>query len=369
MKNKFTLSASLVACANSKDGGETGFISACNSAPGEAITAGKWFKVSPFGEFDGGDAGMQYFGRPEAKRMVAEFNSLVSKVARFAKGLPIFIGHPDLDRQTYPDDRQLGKVRKLKVKSDGLYAQAAWNSLGEENLREGFWEYPSPFWIGPPTSGGFHPQRLISIGLTNTPRIVESAPLSAANAKVSADDLGTNQEKEMNREMLIEMLGLGADATEDEIKAALEALIENAANPAEETEVLEAANSKIANLKKEKKKLELSQANSLIGIAVLEGRISESERTTHLEAFEQDYQAAANSLASLKPVLNTKPLHVGKEKIKVANEKDRQIAVANAVKTVQAATGLGYKDAYARVKEDPEMAGVFEAMETGSAGE
>lgn len=348
---------------------ESGWLRACNSAASPAISRKKWFQVSPFGEFDGGEAGIQFFGKADAKKMVAQFNSVRSKIGRAFRGLPIFIGHPDVDRETYPDDRRRGKVVELQVRNGGLYARAAWNSLGAENLKEEFWAYPSPLWIGPEVPGGFHPHRLLSIGLTNTPRIAESAPLTAvANAKQSADDLGTNQEKNMNREKLIELLGLGADATDDEINAALMELVEKARAgeaPPENTEEMAAANSKIAKLRKQKSRTQKTCANALIKLALVEGRITKAEVPAQESAFKENFKFAANAIESRLPRMNTQPVDVSKTKVDVSDEKQRQVAVANAVSSVMEKTKKGYREAYLQVKNDPNMKPIFDAMKTG----
>jgi hypothetical protein len=75
---------------------------------------------------------------------------------------------PDVDPEIWPDDRRLGKVAKLEVRADGRWGYAEWKSLGRENQAEELWVYPSPRWDAPQGKARFEPDRLISVGLTNT---------------------------------------------------------------------------------------------------------------------------------------------------------------------------------------------------------
>jgi hypothetical protein len=82
-----------------------------------------WFKVSPYGVFRGKTPGRpQHFSEDAAKRMVSEFNSLRGKLGRMFRGVPIYIGHPDVDPTIWTDDRRLGKVTQLEARADGLWA-------------------------------------------------------------------------------------------------------------------------------------------------------------------------------------------------------------------------------------------------------
>jgi phage I-like protein len=154
-----------------------------NADPGTALDADEdgWFKVSPYGRFPGSKPGrIQIFDKPEAQRMVSEFNSLRGKLGRMFRGLPIFIGHPDVNRAVWTDERRLGKVAEMQARDDGFWSRAEWNSLGRENIENGYWVYPSPRWDAPEGSTEFRPDRLLSIGMTNMPRIKISEPVANA---------------------------------------------------------------------------------------------------------------------------------------------------------------------------------------------
>ena len=374
-----------------------------NHVGSDPVSGDKWFKVSPFGKFASSVPGrFQFFTKEDAEKMVGEFNSFRGRLRKLFKGLPIFAGHPDVDPENYRDDRRHGKIVDLEVREDGLWAKPVWNSLGHENLTEEFRIYPSPVWDGERGKEGFHATRLFSVGLTNSPRIPGSVPVANATRpgeagaeKDSAVNDGTNENETMDKTKLIEQLGLNADATEEEISAAITKLQEMAAtkvdpmkaeaeanekekaeaeaNEKAEAEANEkaerAANSKIVSLEGEVKKAREGEINARLDLAIVEGRITPADREAHQAAFEKDFEAAANSLDGLKATINTKPLQVEKAKEVISGESQRREKVANAVQEkLTANPKMDYAAAYKAVKNDPEMKPIFEAMQEPEEG-
>lgn len=335
-----------------------------------------WFKVSPYGTFRGKTPGRpQLFTEDAARRMVAEFNSLRGKLGRMFRGVPIYIGHPDVDPTIWTDDRRLGKATDLQARPDGLWAFGEWNSLGRENQAEGFWVYPSPRWDAPVGQARFEPDRLISIGLTNTPRIETSEPL--ANSQ-----LDTNTETTlMDPKLIREKLGLAPETTDEEVFAKIESLT-NAATDAE-TRAMDAENAKAtaeqtaATEKQEKDQIACSlQAaeanvisfreaadNALLDLAERDGKITKAERSawqTKLAGEKRD--EAINSLSALKPKLNTQPLSGGQSREDREQSDNQREAVANAVAALEK-TGLSYVEAWGKVKKDPKFTTYFNRSE------
>jgi hypothetical protein len=153
----------------------TGF-DICAAANIQAISGGEWEKITPWGQFQN-PKGLQRVTKAEGKEMVQAFNSLAETSGSAFRGIPIYRGHPDVDPEHYPDDRRLGKLLGLAVREDGFYCKPAWNSLGEENKKEGFWLYPSAVWKFNRLPGGvIAPFELVSIGMTNTPNIPGVTP-------------------------------------------------------------------------------------------------------------------------------------------------------------------------------------------------
>ena len=334
-----------------------------------------WFKVSPYGIYPGKIPGrLQHFGEPEAKAMEAHFNSIAGRLGRLFRGIPIFIGHPDVDRTLWPDERRLGKVSAVRARADGLWARGEWNALGADNKENGYWVYPSPRWDGPPNQSEFRPDRLLSIGLTNMPRITTSEPIANALSGKENSQQNTNN---MDRKLLIEKLGLAAEATDEDITAKLDALLkENADMAAAEKAKLDAESEKQGSGgtdqgsggtgqesdEDELKKARMETANARVDLAIAEGRIALAERDAWLGRLSGDNrESEANALGALKPKLNTGALDLQKARTDIGDEVQRRETIHNAVAAEQA-KGKSYKDAYNAVRSNPEFKAVFEAM-------
>lgn len=374
--------------ANSGVAGHGREAAAGNAVEGVAIEPAAPIRI-PYGVFPAARAGReQHFGRAQAEEMVREFNSLRGRLGRMFRGVPIFIGHPDMNRTMYPDDRRLGKLVELRAGADALEAVPEWNSLGEENLREGWWVYPSPVWDAPKGRARFEPDRLLSIGLTNLPRIAGIDPV--ANAEES-----NQQNHDMNRQAVCEKLGLPAEATDEEILGAIGGLQEAAGKAAEDQAEAErkaaeaqqateaagnaaataaterdAARERASALEGELAAARENAANTLLDTATADGRITKAQRGEWLGRLTgEGREAAANELAALKPELNTRELDVSRSRVAIGDEAARREAVANAVEAVMSSQPQAtYEDAYAQVKRDPKMKPVFEAMRTGRDG-
>lgn len=364
--------------ANS-DTREAAIANAFSEAEPMEESADGWFKVSPYGTFRGKTPGRpQHFTEDAAKRMVSEFNSLRGKLGRMFRGVPIFIGHPDVDPTIWTDDRRLGKATQLEARADGLWAYAEWNSLGRENQAEGFWVYPSPRWDAPVGQPRFEPDRLMSIGLTNTPRIEVSEPICNSHQ----DTTNTETLTLMDPKLIREKLGLAPETTDEEVFAKIESLTQAATDA--ETRATEAENAKAAaeqtaaTEKQEKLEVACSLAranqdiislreaadNSLLDLAERDGKITKAERAewqTKLAGDKRD--EAINSLTELKPKLNTKPLNGGQSREDREASDNQREAVANAVQDIQTKRGLSYVDAWGEVKKDPKFAPYFNRSE------
>jgi hypothetical protein len=363
--------------AIANDGRETAIANAFSETEPMEEAADAWFKVSPYGVFRGKTPGrQQHFSEDAAKRMVAEFNSLRGKLGRMFRGVPIYIGHPDVDPTIWTDDRRLGKAVQLEARADGLWAYAEWNSLGRENQSEGFWVYPSPRWDAPVGQARFEPDRLISIGLTNTPRIETSEPL--ANSQL---DTNTETPTLMDPKLIREKLGLAPETTDEEVFAKIESLTQAATDA--ETRLTEAENAKqtaeqAAATEKQQKdemacSLQTAEANvisfreaadnALLDLAERDGKITKAERAdwqSKLAGEQRD--EAINSLAALKPKLNTQALGGGQNRADREQSDNQREAVANAVAELEK-TGLSYVDAWAKVKKDARFATYFNRSE------
>ena len=357
-----------------------------NASADPIATEDEWFKVAPYGDFPG-PRKTQHFGRAEADKIVAQFNSTFSKLGRMFRGTPIFNGHPDADPERFRDDRRIGKVTALEAREDGLWAKPEWNSLGKENIEQGYRIYPSPYWDAP-RAKEFRPDRLISVGLTNTPRISASEPVANAEEETKKDDAeGKDSEGEkkdpsekkkeasgsIDRATLIEALRMDGDATNEEILAELQARLENPANAAEELEKMtkerdealekvKAAEGKTEEAANSLQVERTAHANTLIEGAITLGKVTVAEREALVNSFAADFGSAAESLSKRPALFNTEELRLERSKAKVISEAERRTKVANAVDDYMAKHSVDYDAAFDAVKADPEMKGVFEQM-------
>ena len=154
---------------------------AANSLAGTGFIV--WFQLSPYGRFPN-RAGLQVFDRGDAERMEAAFNNARTTAGRAWRGLPVFVGHPDIDPRTYKDGEKKGAVTLLNPRADGLYVCARMNAAGREIVENDHYSYPSPNWLMEPIPGKpgqFRPVKLVSVGLTNWPNL-DVQPLGVTGA-------------------------------------------------------------------------------------------------------------------------------------------------------------------------------------------
>lgn len=114
-------------------------------------------------------AGLQIFDEQSAAILSSQLVSARNAGQRVA----IYRGHPDVKgrRDTNPSAPALGWVDEIEVTKRGGRLRVTWNELGERALRQKEFRAYSPHWNCRPVAGGIQPAQLISIGLTNHPRI------------------------------------------------------------------------------------------------------------------------------------------------------------------------------------------------------
>lgn len=340
-----------------------------------------WIKIAPYGVYPGSKPGRdQHFMEEEANAMVRQFQSIAGRVGRLFRGVPVYIGHPDAQPQLYTDHRRLGKITNLRAGEDGLYGEVVWNSLGEDNLKEGYWVYPSPRWDAPHGRPQFRPDRLLSVGMTNFPRIAASEPVTNSSLD---NEQTTDTDDIMDRKTLCEKLGLDVTATDEEILAKI-AKLQSDADSADakmkekETEMETASNSiltltndltasreRVTTLEGELAAEREAVANGLLDAAVTDGRITEADRAGWLPRLTGEKRdEEINALGALKPVLNTQSIDVSGSRVEIGDEKQRRETISNAVDVLMRDNGMSYDDAWNAAKKDPKLKPVWDAMRT-----
>lgn len=169
---------------------------------------------------------------------------------RFA-GLLVDFDHFSLD--TDKPSEAAGWIMDLQNRADGLWAQIRWSDTGEAAVTGGRYRFLSPVWnrsdceeLG---DKRIRPLRITNAAVTNDPNFKGLCPLSnRRNVKNSAssDKPENNIEEPMDyKANLIKLLGLGADAADADIEAAIaakQAAVANEKSEAEKKETEEEVN-------------------------------------------------------------------------------------------------------------------------------
>jgi hypothetical protein len=270
-----------------------------------------WVQLAPYGDFPHGD-GLQRFTIEDARTLVNEFNGLLNTPQRLL-GLPWYIGHPDHPafKGRYTDTRAYGRIKALEAREDGLFANVKWSPAGEDLIKSEAFHGHSVNWGARREGSVFRPVRLKSVGFTNEPNI-PVAPVTLAN---EAETLMKTQ--------LIEKLGLPADATDEQILAAVDLANEAKRNEATAKEAAVNAFAKeqiakaeaetaLANEQTAKAEAERALANeraARIGLildgAIRDGKITAADRDTWKSGMEADFDGKVAELANAKPVMKT----------------------------------------------------------------
>jgi phage I-like protein len=174
----------------------------------------------PYGNYPH-KVGLQKFDAASGAQLVTAFNSIIGKISRiFSPGVPIYRGHPDVPGRpdSDPSAPAVGWVDGITAENDGVRLGVKWNADGMEDIERARFRFYSPNWALRAVSGGLQPVRLLSVGLTNNPRI----PVPA----IANDETTTKENTTMIPQWIIDMLmaaGLiEAGASEDSIKTGME---------------------------------------------------------------------------------------------------------------------------------------------------
>ncbi|HTN30678.1 MAG TPA: phage protease [Pseudomonas sp.] len=119
----------------------------------------------------------------------------------------------------------------LEWREDGLYGRVDWKARAKAAIDADEYRYLSPVFPYDPKTGTV--LDLLHVGLTNNPAIDTAIPALAAARLGSGAYDPTHEEDTVNREDLIKLLGLSADATDEQITAAINALIKAKADAEE----------------------------------------------------------------------------------------------------------------------------------------
>lgn len=290
----------------------------------------------PYGDFQHPE-GLQRFDREGAQRIADDLRGIFSQIrrviqSRVPRRAPIYIGHPDVPGRgpEFPDKRAYGWITSATAENDGMRVSVKWTRAGDELVREGHFRFYSPYWELEERRDGrsrvLHPVMLISMGLTNNPRIPVPA-LANDDSAAAGDDQGeedstngseTDPDDTMKKE-LAALLGKDETTADEDLLAMVKTLMENQ-KPAEgaaseeepaktdeaeeDPEMKAAENDALVQVRRER-------VGAAVDALCLAGRVTVADRATvtdRLLACANDdaaYGAELERLRTGAPVLKT----------------------------------------------------------------
>ena len=343
----------------------------------------------PFGEWKYDATRRQRLDRAHGEKIANELNA---RVARGEPGIPVYQGHPDVPElaSKYPDKGALGWVTKIElVNSLELGAnsleqghEAQSSKLQAPSSREGLaltveWDrdpgkgfkWFSPYWFANECDRDgvtYIVSEISSIGLVNNPNIPEFRLANEAE-----DNNNNNERKTMDREKLIQMLGLPPEATDDQIIEAIAQMKAKADDQAAAQARAEADTAKAeaetakAELENEKKAHEATKAalanekalraDAALDRAVAEKRIGETARETWKTRLVNEGDAAYTALANEKPLSTTDRTKGLANACGEKTDHEKRMAMVN---EIMDSDKCSYDDAWAKAeKKDPTLFG------------
>lgn len=357
----------------------------------------------PYGTYEHA-LGVQVFGKDEATACVAAFNEKKAKPG--FKGSPFYIGHPDVPEfyDKYRDHSAYGRIKMLIANEDHLAFYVKWTPEGEKLIANEAFVYWSPLFYSKRVGGKLHPHLIRSAGLTQEPNIeylavacehlLQDEPSTKENtmnnllerlkALINKDDVQTEDEVVGFVQKMIDALKKLRDSIKDKWTAedvaydvaANERLVDealklftqldedlasaNEAVPESATSTITQLNEELATANESMSRLQASHSTLLLDGALQDGRITPATRKkweTRFNAEGADFEAVANELSSIDPVMKTQSTVKGKKPSDAelpthTDLKDSSIAMANERK-------IPYQEAYNACRKQEKFAHLF----------
>lgn len=210
--------------------GESIAIGLTASDAGFQVANDGWFQVLKVGEFPHEESGtVQVVGEEDLFKIVNRF----SKEAQGENFPGLLVDYDHFSMERSQSSAAAGWIDKVEVRNGGLWAHARWTSSGLQRIAGGEFRLVSPVlseFVSEDESGEktnrIRPGRLVSVALTNDPNIKGMVPVSHRRSGGSSNGnkpSARNRNSSMNyKDELCRLLGLNADATDEDIMGALE---------------------------------------------------------------------------------------------------------------------------------------------------
>jgi hypothetical protein len=256
------------------------------------LPADGWWHLVPIGEYP----------HPESKlSQVLDREALQEIVNRFTPGTLVDFDHFSYD-PTHSSEAA-GWIDRVELREDGIWAKARWSDVGEAALVNGRYRFVSPVWMPRDVvrldGNRVRPTRLDSAGLTNQPNLRGMAPIVNRMASTDDPDGAANPKprtQTQSMKSVASRLGLQADASEDAIRTAVDAVIT-------ERDTLKAEvgpmKNRLAESETEAKRLREVQATT--DLEPYKDQIPEAARGHWREQLMLNREATLATLATLKP--------------------------------------------------------------------
>lgn len=188
----------------------------------DAVPNFKWMHVCPLGEHPWTSA--------DGKEVIVQ---LIDQEAceAMARTYPLSIPNSrvDVDHESMDADKRTAAVgwgRKAEARDDGLWVEVEWNPDGHQLVSNKVYRFNSPCFprdglvdLG---SGRFRVTKLGVIALTNDPNLRGQKPLTNSRAQSANPTHQTTKQMDY-KAMLLSLLGLPADASDEAVNAAITA--------------------------------------------------------------------------------------------------------------------------------------------------
>lgn len=299
-----------------------------------------FYHLLPIGEFPGvlqGPKGerediVQVLDRAALEAMVQAFNG------------QLLIDYDHLSHDLSQPTKAAGWIEALELRTDGIWSRNTWSNHGKADIEGRAYRFISPELADLEHLGGnrYRPRLLTGAGITNRPNLKTLSPLANREPNPSTPIMDYKAE-------LIKMLGLAAQATDQDITAALAKASADAVDP-EEVEALRTENRELL-------------------AAVVEGDLEAhkgviKDRETVKKALMANRAGTLQLLASLNsstapkpPLTNRKPPQQPQNSPTAAEAEDPKVAaragrVSNRAAEIQRTERVGWSVAWNRAEAE-----------------
>ena len=336
----------------------------------------RWEIIRPTSQTKTESAGASFSAstRKRSTTLITNYNSILAKISKGGRGIPIFEGHIDAPEE---DNRELrlgkipavGRLQRVYFEGGKLWTDAVMNNDGVKLIEcpaapygetSPHWNLAKPHSFDPDGTPIMRPVNLKSMAL------VDKGNLPGNFIALNADYFNSQPKNQnMNQKELAKLLGLPEDATEEQIRAKITELLNRGkaapSGGADDAALnaaladLKTANDKIAELETNAKK---DKVEAALNAAVQSGQITEDQKpffATALNAASGDdlenqlkdleklpkKEAGNTEEKNVTPALNTKNALEG------VDVKGKPAAPTNQPKTPDAATLKSAMNKYA----------------------